>query len=42
MVHQKEDVVLKIQNKIRADVNNPDLWIQLGEAYVQMMNLSMH
>ena len=35
MVHQKEDVVLKIQNKIRADVNNPDLWIQLGEAYVQ-------
>ena len=35
MVHQKEDVVLKIQNKIRADVNNPDLWIQLGDAYMQ-------
>ena len=29
MVHQKEDVVLKIQNKIREDVNNPELWAQL-------------
>lgn len=26
MVHQKEDMVLKIQNKIREDVNNPELW----------------
>jgi len=25
MVHQKEDMVLKIQNKIREDVNNPEL-----------------
>ena len=41
MVHQKEDMVLKIQNKIREDVNNPELWAQLGDAYMQMMNLIM-
>ena len=35
MVHQKEDMVLKIQNKIREDVNNPELWAQLGDAYMQ-------
>ena len=35
MVHQKEDIVLKIQNKIREDVNNPELWAQLGDAYMQ-------
>lgn len=35
IVHQKEDMVLKIQNKIREDVNNPELWVQLGDAYMQ-------
>ena len=39
---KKEDMVLKIQNKIREDVNNPELWAQLGDAYMQMMNLIMH
>ena len=34
-------MVLKIQNKIREDVNNPELWAQLGDAYMQMMNLIM-
>ena len=34
-MHQKEDMVLKIQNKIREDVNNPELWAQLGDAYMQ-------
>ncbi len=28
-------MVLKIQNKIREDVNNPELWAQLGDAYMQ-------
>ena len=26
MVHQKEEYGAQIQNKIREDVNNPELW----------------
>lgn len=33
--HKKEDVITKIQDKLRADPNNVEAWIQLGEAYVQ-------
>lgn len=33
--HKKEDVITKIQDKLRADPNNTEAWIQLGEAYVQ-------
>ncbi|OOF37248.1 heme lyase NrfEFG subunit NrfF [Rodentibacter heidelbergensis] len=33
--HKKEDVIGKIQDKLRADPNNTEDWIQLGEAYVQ-------
>ena len=36
MVHQKEDMVLKIQNKIREDVNNPELWAQLGLSLIHI------
>ena len=28
-------MVLKIQNKIREDVNNPELWAQLGDVHMQ-------
>lgn len=33
--HKKEDVITKIQDKLRPDPNNVEAWIQLGEAYVQ-------
>ncbi|OOF80268.1 heme lyase NrfEFG subunit NrfF [Rodentibacter caecimuris] len=33
--HKKEDVITKIQDKLRANPNNDEAWIQLGEAYVQ-------
>ncbi|OOF78098.1 nitrite reductase [Rodentibacter caecimuris] len=33
--HKKEDVISKIQDKLRANPNNDEAWIQLGEAYVQ-------
>ncbi|OOF40615.1 nitrite reductase [Rodentibacter rarus] len=33
--HKKENVISKIQDKLRADPNNTEDWIQLGEAYVQ-------
>ncbi|MDC2825407.1 heme lyase NrfEFG subunit NrfF [Rodentibacter pneumotropicus] len=33
--HKKEDIITKIQDKLRADPNNTEVWIQLGEAYVQ-------
>lgn len=33
--HKKQDVITKIQDKLRADPNNVETWIQLGEAYVQ-------
>lgn len=32
---QNEDLIEKIQNKLRADPNNADNWTQLGEAYAQ-------
>ncbi|WP_288063774.1 heme lyase NrfEFG subunit NrfF [Rodentibacter caecimuris] len=33
--HKKEDVISKIQDKLRSNPNNDEAWIQLGEAYVQ-------
>ncbi|OOF46474.1 heme lyase NrfEFG subunit NrfF [Rodentibacter trehalosifermentans] len=33
--HKREDMVTKIQDKLRTDPNNTEAWIQLGEAYVQ-------
>ncbi|OOF66983.1 heme lyase NrfEFG subunit NrfF [Rodentibacter sp. Ppn85] len=33
--HKKEDVISKIQDKLRANPNNDEAWLQLGEAYVQ-------
>ena len=33
--HKNENVIEKIQNKLRTDPNNAETWLQLGEAYVQ-------
>ena len=33
--HKNENVIEKIQNKLRTDPNNEETWLQLGEAYVQ-------
>lgn len=33
--HKKEDVIGKIQDKLRANPNDAENWLQLGEAYVQ-------
>ncbi len=33
--HKNENVIEKLQNKLRTDPNNAETWLQLGEAYVQ-------
>ncbi|WP_114890975.1 heme lyase NrfEFG subunit NrfF [Haemophilus haemolyticus] len=33
--HKNENVIEKIQSKLRTDPNNAETWLQLGEAYVQ-------
>ncbi|BFU60389.1 formate-dependent nitrite reductase complex bifunctional subunit NrfFG [Rodentibacter sp. JRC1] len=33
--HKKEDLIGKIQDKLRANPNDWETWLQLGEAYVQ-------
>ena len=33
--HKNDNVIEKIQNKLRTDPNNAETWLQLGEAYVQ-------
>ncbi|OOF60239.1 heme lyase NrfEFG subunit NrfF [Rodentibacter myodis] len=33
--HKKEDVISKIQDKLRANPNEAETWLQLGDAYMQ-------
>ena len=33
--HKNENLIEKIQNKLRTDPNDAEIWTQLGEAYVQ-------